>query len=149
MSAAWGATRSSTDWLLARRRPAPGGRAKRALRTAGRAHRDDDSSDEEDAREGAKRSQQLSFFFLLLIVLPIVLMGAGWALGALGLVGSSEAAQHHADLTEFYRRVDRSKLKSVAAILDKYRGQEQKLYRKLKKKYGVSPEELRRRQAQD
>ena len=58
-------------------------------------------------------------------------------------------AQHHADLTEFYRRVDRSKLKSVAAILDKYRGQEQKLYRKLKKKYGVSPEELRRRQAQD
>ena len=65
------------------------------------------------------------------------------------LADSSAAHAHHADLTEFYRRVDRSKLKSVAAILDKYRGQEQKLYRKLKKKYGVSPEELRRRQAQD
>ena len=87
---------------------------ERELRTAGRAHRDDDSSDEEDAREGAKRSQQLSFFFLMLIVLPILLMGGGWALGALGLVGSNEAAQHHAALTAFYRQVDRSKLKIVS-----------------------------------
>ena len=85
----------------------------------------------------------------MLIVLPILLMGGGWALGALGLVGSSEAAQHHAALTAFYRQVDRSKLKSVGDILDKYHGQEQKLYRKLKKKYGVSPEELMRRKGAD
>ena len=71
-------------------------------------------------------------------------------LGLLGLGGmGSEAAQYRAALTDFYRQVDRSKLKNVNDLLDKYQGQEKVLFRKLKKKYGVSPMDLMRRQRDD
>ena len=124
-------------------------RSRRALRTAGRAHRDDDSSDEEDASKADHRSQRLSFIFLVIIVLPVVLLGGSWLLGLLGLGGASDAAQYRTALTDFYRQVDRSKLKNVNDLLDKYQGQEKVLFRKLKKKYGLSPMDLMRRQRED
>jgi hypothetical protein len=103
----------------------------------------DEVEDPEDARAHASRRAWLSFLMLLLVAVPSLL---GWLITINGYmektdgwhhvgVGMGITSPYDVQVSELYARHNPDNLGRVHTLLKKYAGREQKLLRKIRRKY--------------
>eukprot|EP00873_Tetraselmis_striata_P037991 jgi/Tetstr1/458255/TSEL_044743.t1 len=114
-------------------------------RMRGAAKRDADGDDDE-GHQGAccgLRWKPLLFLFLFVgpALLGALLKGSEWIMSVTGVTvpefmqARPPGPDHRARLLAFYRQNNPGKIGEVDGLLEKYKGKEQKLFRKLEQKY--------------